>query len=137
MGLNAKISCWKSPIFEGKLWVFMSYLSKMRIVYNSSLSSTFYSLLPPFFILEIFKFKYEKVFVRHSAFNSKFEWLEQSWQSAVLEIQAKISWIPWIVLVILAIFHLCVLMISPQHRYIMQISLPLFYSFFPLLLFIL
>ena len=32
--------CWKSPIFEGKLWVFSSYLSKMRIIsmlYNSSL----------------------------------------------------------------------------------------------------
>ena len=32
--------CWKSSIFEGKLWVFISYLSVMKIVsmfYNSSL----------------------------------------------------------------------------------------------------
>ena len=72
--------CWKSQIFEGKLWVVISYLSKMRIVsmfYNSSYSSTFYSLFLPFFVLEIFKFKYDKVFVRHSASISKFEWFEQ------------------------------------------------------------
>ena len=36
--------CWKSPIFEGKLRVFISYLSKMRIV------SMFYN----FFILALF-----------------------------------------------------------------------------------
>ena len=36
--------CWKSSIFEGKLWVFISYLSKMRIV------SMFYN----FFILALF-----------------------------------------------------------------------------------
>ena len=40
-------------------------------------SSTFYSLFLPFFVLEIFKFKYDKVFVRHSASISKFEWFEQ------------------------------------------------------------
>ena len=40
-------------------------------------SSTFYSLFPPFFVLEIFKFKYDKVFVRHSSSISKFEWFEQ------------------------------------------------------------
>ena len=34
-------------------------------------STTFYSLLLPFFALEIFKFKYGKVFVRHSASISK------------------------------------------------------------------
>ena len=33
--------------------------------------STFYSLFLPFFVLEIFKFKYDKVFVRHSASISK------------------------------------------------------------------
>ena len=130
--------CWKSRIFEGKLQVFISYLSKMRIVCSITLlySSTFYSLFLPFFVLEIFKFKYDKVFVRHSAFIPKFEWFEQLWEPAVLEIQARIPWIPWIVLVILVILHLCVLTISPQHRYIMQTSLPLFSSF-PLLLFIL
>ena len=36
-------------------------------------SSTFYSLFLPFFVLEIFKFKYDKFFVRHSASISKFE----------------------------------------------------------------
>ena len=40
-------------------------------------SSTFYSLFLPFFVLEIFKFKYDKFFVRHSASISKFEWSEQ------------------------------------------------------------
>ena len=75
--------CWKSPIFEGKLWVFISYLSEMEIVsiyvlYNSS--STFYSLFLPFFVLEIFKFKYAwQVFVRYSASITKFEWFEQPW----------------------------------------------------------
>ena len=37
-------------------------------------SSTFYSLFLPIFVLVIFKFKYDKVFVRHSASISKFEW---------------------------------------------------------------
>ena len=72
--------CWKSPTFEGKLQVFISYLSEMKIVsmfYNSSYSSTFYNLFLPFFVLEIFKFKYGKVFVRHSTSISKFEWFEQ------------------------------------------------------------
>ena len=41
-------------------------------------SSTFCSLFLPFFVLEIFKYKY-KVFVRHSASISKFEWFEQLW----------------------------------------------------------
>ena len=40
-------------------------------------SSTFYSLFLPFFMLEIFKLKYDKFFVRHSAFIFKFEWFEQ------------------------------------------------------------
>ena len=40
-------------------------------------SSAFYSLFLPFFVLEIFKFKYDKFFVRHSASISKFELIEQ------------------------------------------------------------
>ena len=42
-----------------------------------SYSSTFYSLCLPFFVLEIFKFKYDKFFIRHSASISKFKWFEQ------------------------------------------------------------
>ena len=40
-------------------------------------SCTFYSLFLPFFVLEIFKFKYDRFFVRHSASISKFQWFEQ------------------------------------------------------------
>ena len=71
--------CWKLQIFQGKLQVFFSYLSKMEIVCSITrlYSSLFYSLFLPFFILKIFKFKYYKVFVRHSASISKFEWFEQ------------------------------------------------------------
>ena len=71
--------CWKLPIFEGKLRVFFSYLSEMKIVSSTTLpySSTFYSLFLPFFVLEIFKFKYDKFFIRHSASISKFKWFEQ------------------------------------------------------------
>ena len=68
--------CRKSPIFEGKLQVFISYLSKMRIVsmfYNSSLFWHFLHLFLQFFVLEIFKFMYGEVFVRYSASISKFE----------------------------------------------------------------
>ena len=42
-------------------------------------SSNFYSFFLSFFVLEIFKFKYGKVFVKHSASISKFEWFEQLW----------------------------------------------------------
>ena len=38
-------------------------------------SSTFCSLFLPFFVLELFKFKYDKVYIRHSASMSKFKWL--------------------------------------------------------------
>ena len=44
--------CWKSPILEGKLRVFISYLSKMRIAsmfYNSSLFSHFLQLVSTIF----------------------------------------------------------------------------------------
>ena len=73
--------CWESQIFEGKLWVFISYLSEMKIICSMTLlySSTFCSFFVPFFVLEIFKFKYGKVFIRHSASISKFEWFEQPW----------------------------------------------------------
>ena len=73
--------CWKLQIFQGKLQVFFSYLSKMEIVCSITrlYSNLFYSLFLPFFILKIFKFKYYKVFVRHSASISKFEWFEQLW----------------------------------------------------------
>ena len=40
-------------------------------------SSTLYSLSLPFFVLEIFKFKYDRFFIRHSVSISKFEWSEQ------------------------------------------------------------
>ena len=68
-------------IAEGKLRVSISYLSEMRTVsmfYNSSLfySSNFYNLVLPFFVLEIFKFKYNTFFLRNSAGISKFDWLE-------------------------------------------------------------
>ena len=69
--------CWKSPIFEGKLWVFFSYLRMIVNFVTAPYSSTFYSLFLPFFVLEIFKFKYDKFFVRHSASTSKFKWFEQ------------------------------------------------------------
>ena len=52
-------------------------------------SSTFYSLLLPFFVLEIFKFKYDKVFVRHSASISKFEWFEQPCQNRKIHNSVK------------------------------------------------
>ena len=73
--------CWKLPCFEGKLRVFISYLSKMRIVCSITLlySSTFYSLFLPSFVPKIFKFNYHKVFVRHSASISKFKWFKQPW----------------------------------------------------------
>ena len=74
------VNCLKLSIFEGKLQVFMSYLSEMKTVsmfYNSWCSSTFYSLFLPFFVLLIFKFKYDKFFIRYSASISKFEWFQQ------------------------------------------------------------
>ena len=43
-------------------------------------SITFYSLFLPFFVLEIFKFKYDTFFVRNSTVISKFDWFEQPWQ---------------------------------------------------------
>ena len=42
-------------------------------------TSTFYSLFLPFFVVEIFKFKYDKFFVVHSASISKFKLFEQPW----------------------------------------------------------
>ena len=76
--------CWKLSIFEGKLQVFLSYLRGMKTVSSITLpcSSTFYSLFLPFFVLEIFKFKYDKFFIKHSASISKFEWQELPWYGA-------------------------------------------------------
>ena len=74
--------CWKSRSFEEELQVFISYLSKMktvRIIYNFAYFSTFYTLFLQFFVQEIFKFKYDKFFVRHSASISKLKWFEQPW----------------------------------------------------------
>ena len=95
--------CWKSPIFEGKLWVFISYLSEMKIVCSMILlySSTFYSFFVPFFVLEIFKFKYDKVFIRHSASISKFKWFEQPWYPLWVEVHINIWGVHWIHLLIL------------------------------------
>ena len=42
-------------------------------------SGTFYSFFLSFFVLEIFKLKHDKFFVKHSASISKFEWFEQPW----------------------------------------------------------
>ena len=72
---------WKLQLVESKLRVFISYLSQMKAyskVYSVILySSTLYSLSLPFFVLEIFKFKYDRFFIRHSVSISKFEWSEQ------------------------------------------------------------
>ena len=50
------------------------FLSVIRVKWKKSVcfttllySSTFYSLFLAFFVLKIFKFKYDKVFLRHSA----------------------------------------------------------------------
>ena len=40
-------------------------------------SSTSYSLFLPFSVLDIFKFRYDKFFIRRSASISKLEWFEQ------------------------------------------------------------
>ena len=47
-------------------------------------SSTFYSWFLTFFVLEIFKFKYDTFFVRNSAATSKFNWSEQPWCHSVM-----------------------------------------------------
>ena len=54
-------------------------------------SSTFYSLFLPFFVLEIFKFKYGTVFIRYSASISKFEWFKQLWHGINIQKQFKID----------------------------------------------
>ena len=46
-------------------------------LFCSSTQCTFYSLFLLFFVLEI-KSKYDKFFIRHSTFISKFKWFEQS-----------------------------------------------------------
>ena len=46
---------------------------KQSVCFTILYSSTFYNLVLPFFVLKIFKLKYDTFFVRHSAFISKFE----------------------------------------------------------------
>ena len=68
--------CCKSPIFEGNLQVFISYVSEMKTVIcpiTLPCFNTFYSLFIPFFVLEIFKFKYGQFFCQNSISISKFE----------------------------------------------------------------
>ena len=60
-------------------WICQRFLCSMTLLY----SSTSYSLFLPFFVLEIFKFKHDKVFVRHSASISEFKWFEQPWQRQI------------------------------------------------------
>ena len=54
-------------------------MKTVRMFYNFSYFSTFYTLFLQFFVQEIFKFKYDKFFVRNSASISKFKWFEQPW----------------------------------------------------------
>ena len=72
--------CWKSPIFEGKLWVFIEWNE------NNENEKLFFILA--FFTACFYHFlfwgylnssMYEKVFVRHAAPISKFKWFEQPW----------------------------------------------------------
>ena len=66
--------CRKMASFVSVIWVnWKQSVSSITLPY----SSTFYSLFLPFFVLEIFKFKYDKFFVRHYASISKFKWSEQ------------------------------------------------------------
>ena len=56
------------------IWVkWKQVVCSMTLLY----SSTFYCLFLPFFVLEIFKFKCDTLFVRNSAAISKFDWFEQ------------------------------------------------------------
>ena len=76
--------CWKSPIFLREIASFFQLFewnenSQSVCFITLPYSSTFYSLFLSFFVLEVFKFKYNKFFVRHSASISKFEWFEQPW----------------------------------------------------------
>ena len=68
------------PIFEGKLQVFSVIWVKWKQSVSSITllySGTSYSLFLPFFVVEIFKFKDDKFFVRRSASIFKFKWFEQ------------------------------------------------------------
>ena len=59
---------WKSQLFEGKLRVFIRVKWKQSVCSIVLLHSIiFYRLFLPFFVLEIFNFKYDKFFVKHSA----------------------------------------------------------------------
>ena len=69
---------------SSKLKVNCRFLLVIRVKWKQSVcsitllySSTFYSLFLPFFVLEIFKFKYDTFFIRNSAGISKFDQFEQ------------------------------------------------------------
>ena len=65
-----KVSC----NFQSLVWVkWKQSVCSISFLY----STTFYIFFLPFVVLKIFKFKYRKFFVRHSASISKFEWSEQ------------------------------------------------------------
>ena len=59
-------------------------------------SSTFYSFFLPFFVLEIFKFKYDTFFIRNSAAISKFDLNSHAMAvmtGPILEIKGSIRWL--------------------------------------------
>ena len=72
--------CWKSQLWKLNWWFLLVIWVKWKQSVCSVIlpySCVFYNLFTPFFVLEIFKFQYDKFFVRHSASISKFEWFEQ------------------------------------------------------------
>ena len=95
------------PIFEGKLWVFISCLSEIKIVnvlYLFFILALFTACFYHFFVLEIIKLKYDKVFIKHSASISKFEWFEQvcleeksSFKMLGLTLSSKLDWGSYII----------------------------------------
>ena len=89
-----RVTCGKLKLFKGKLRVFRAIWVKWKQSVCSTIlfySSTFYSLFLSFFILEIFKFKYDKFFVRHSTSISKFKWSEQVWTVVDNELSIKVK----------------------------------------------
>ena len=84
--------CWKLPIFELNCMFFSVIWMKWKQSASSitlPYSSTFYTLFLSFFVLEIFKFKDDKFFVRHSASIFEFKWSEQPSHSQTLEAAHK------------------------------------------------
>ena len=87
--------CWKSLIFKDNC----EFLSVIWVKWKQtvcsitvSCSKTLYSLFLHFFVLEIFKFKYDNFYIRDFASISKFKWFEQPWKIVVQCIdQAKLD----------------------------------------------